>query len=162
MSHRFCNHYSLTMILFCTSTATLAADVQRSEPNGQAHTAVLGELSQRSGLPEAELNSLLADCNANQQSIYFCAWRDQIAADKAFGRALSDKQQKNLQCKTSMETKVANWKKSRDLSCEKSATQEWGEGSMKPTAQAICVTVETVRMTKRLEHMKECEFKSHE
>jgi len=149
----------LTLITIFASAATIAADVQGVGTNTQERTAVLSELSQRSSLPEAELNKLLADCNANQQSMYFCAWRDQIAAVRTFEQALNDKQQKLSQCKTSLETKVASWMKSRDQSCEKSATQEWGEGSMKPTAQAICVTAETMRMTKKLENMAGCEFK---
>lgn len=149
----------LTLFFCCAPALTIAADVQRAGPVAQERAAVLEDLSQRSGLPKAELSSLLADCNANQQNMHFCAWRDQIAADKAFGRALADKQQKTPQCKTSMDTKVASWVKSRDHSCEKSAMTEWGEGSMRSTAQAICVTAETVRMTKRLEHMNECKFK---
>ena len=147
-----------TIILCCVITANIAADGQRTGPDIQERAAVLGELSQRSGLPDVELSNLLADCNANQQSMYFCAWRDQIAAARAFGRALADKQQKMPQCKTAIESKVANWTRSRDQSCDKSATKEWGEGSMKPTAQAICVTAETMRMTKRLERMNGCKF----
>ena len=149
----------LALFFCCVSALTIAADVQRVGPVAQERAAVLEDLSQRSGLPKAELSSLLADCNANQQSMHFCAWRDQIAADKAFGRALADKQQKMPQCKTSMEAKAASWVKSRDQTCEQSVTKEWGEGSMRSTAQAICVTAETVRRTKRLEHMNECEFK---
>ena len=149
----------LTIILCCATASTIAADVQRVGPDVQERAAVLGELSQRSGLPDIELSNLLADCNANQQSMYFCAWRDQIAADRAFGRILADKQQKMPQCKTSIESKVASWTRSRDQSCDKSATKEWGGGSMKPTAQALCVTAETVRMTKRLERMNGCKFR---
>ncbi len=143
----------LTLIFCCATTATIATEVQRVGTDAQEHAAVLGEISQRSGLPDVELSSLLADCTANQQSMYFCAWRDQIVADRAFAQALADKQRKMPQCKSSIEKNVASWIKSRDQSCAKSAMQEWGEGSMRPTAQAICVTAETVRMTKRLEHI---------
>lgn len=149
----------LAIILCCVPALTIATDVQRVSPAVQERAVVLDELSQRSGLPVAEVGNLLADCHANQQSMHFCAWRDQIAADRIFGRALAEKLQKMPQCKTSMEAKMASWKKERDQSCEKSATQEWGEGSMKPTAQAICVTSETVRMTKQLEKINACEFK---
>ena len=151
--------FFLTIILCCIPALTIATDVQRVGPAAQERAAVLGELSQRSGLPVAEVSNLLADCHANQQSMYFCAWRDQIAADRIFGRTLADKLQKMPQCKTSMKAKIASWAKKRDQSCKKSATQEWGEGSMKPTAQAICVTTETMRMTKQLGNMNACEFK---
>ena len=149
----------LAVILCCVPALTIATDVQRVSPAVQERAVVLDELSQRSGLPVAEVGNLLADCHANQQSMYFCAWRDQIAADRIFWRTLAEKLQKMPQCKTSMEAKIASWAKTRDRSCEKSAMQEWGEGSMKPTAQAICVTAETVRMTKRLGDVNVCEFK---
>jgi uncharacterized protein YecT (DUF1311 family) len=146
-------------ILCCATAVIFASEVLSTDTPAQERAAIMGELSQRSGLSDAELSSLLANCNANQQSMYFCAWRDQIAASRNFARVLADKLQKMPQCKKTMETKVASWMKSRDQSCEKSATQEWGEGSMKPTAQTICVTAETVRMTTRLEHLNGCEFK---
>jgi len=146
----------LIMILCCATASTIAADVQRIGPDTQERAAVLDELSQRSGLRDVELSSLLANCSANQQSMYFCAWRDQISADRTFRQILADKLQKIPQCKTPVEYKVARWVRSRDQSCDKSATKEWGEGSMKPTAQALCVTAETVKMTKRLERMNGC------
>ncbi|WP_249746041.1 lysozyme inhibitor LprI family protein [Burkholderia sp. LAS2] len=42
------------------------------------------------------------------------------------------------------------WKKARDTSCEKSARHAWGDGSMRPAAQAICATAATKEMVKRL------------
>jgi len=149
----------LMMVLCCATASAIASDGQRIGPDNQERAAVLDELSQRSGLPDVELNGLLADCNANQQSMYFCAWRDQITADRALRRVLAGKQQKMPQCKTYIESKVASWARSRDQSCDKSATKEWGEGSMKPTAQVLCVTAETVRMTKRLERMNGCKLR---
>jgi len=149
----------LTIILCCATASTIAANVQGVSPDAQERAAVFGELSQRSGLPDIELSSLLSDCNANQQSMYFCAWRDQIAADRVFGRVLAEKHQKMPQCKTSIQSKVASWARSRDKSCDQSATKEWGEGSMKPTAQVLCVTAETMRMTKRLERMNGCKLR---
>ena len=149
----------LVIILCCVPALTIATDVPRGSADAEERAAVLGEISQRSGLSAMEVSNLLADCHANQQSTYFCAWRDQIAADRKFGRALADKLQKMPQCKTSLEAETASWKKIRDLSCEKSATQEWGAGSMKPTAQVICVTTETVRMTQQLGSMNGCEIK---
>ncbi|WP_155033630.1 lysozyme inhibitor LprI family protein, partial [Burkholderia pseudomallei] len=52
--------------------------------------------------------------------------------------------------KAALEAKVAKWKKARDASCEKSARKEWGDGSMRPAAQAICATAATKKMTKKL------------
>lgn len=146
----------LTLFLSCVSACTMAGDKPPIDPALPEHAAVMSELSQRSGLPETQLNQLLAQCNATQQSMYFCAWRDQIAAERTLRRTLEDKQRKTPQCKTRIERQIASWTKSRDQSCEKSAIKEWGDGSMKPTAQAICVTAATVRMTERLERMDGC------
>ncbi len=149
----------LIMLLCCVTDVTIAVDVQQISSDTQEFAAVISELSQRSGLQDAELSGLLANCNANQQSMYFCAWRDQISADRAFSRTLVNKLKKMPQCKAPIEHKIASWKQSRDQSCDNSTTKEWGEGSMKATAQAICVTAETKQMIKRLEHMKRCNLR---
>jgi len=145
------------IVFLCGLTiSAVAIGVEHLDANTQKTAAVLAELSQKSGLPEADLNDLLADCHANQQSMYFCAWRDQIAADKKLRRALTEKKQKIPACKNFLESKIAAWIRFRDQSCDKSTRKEWGEGSMRPTARAICVTKETARMTKRLERIHTC------
>lgn len=130
---------------------------ERVPQNSAAEKAgVLHELSRRSGLPGAELGSLLEDCNKNQQSLFFCAWRDQIAAEQALNSMLNDKQHNFPQCAAYFQSSVTSWKKAGDLACEKSARKEWGEGSMGPTAQAVCLTQEIMKMGKRLQVMKGC------
>ncbi len=83
------------------------------------------EIAVRSGLPASEVNALLSDCDSNQTSMNFCAWRD-------------------------LDAQIAKWKRARDASCEKSTRNAWGDGSMRPAAQAICATEATKKMTKRL------------
>ncbi|MBK7662175.1 MAG: DUF1311 domain-containing protein [Sterolibacteriaceae bacterium] len=107
-------------------------------------------------MPESELKDFLADCNANQQSMYFCAWRDQIVAQRVFERLLADKMQSMPACKSALESRAADWARSRDRSCARSALKQWGDGSMRRTAQIICVTGETARMTKRIQRMRGC------
>lgn len=105
-------------------------------------------LSQRSGLPIKEITALLADCDANQTSMNFCAWRDQIMAEQELEHLIAQKSAGSDRCKLKIEHKINAWKKHRDSSCRRSAEKEWGSGSMLPTAIAICITAETKRMIK--------------
>jgi uncharacterized protein YecT (DUF1311 family) len=147
-------------VLLCgvaCSTAIAAADPQ-GDPAVQETAAVVSELSERSKIPESELNTLLADCNASQQSMYFCAWRDLISADRTFKQALADQKQAHPECKAALETNVATWERLRDRSCDRSAKKQYGEGSMAPTAKLLCVTTETTRKTMVLERSRGCRF----
>ena len=146
----------LTLILCVATTSTIATEATHVDPLTQQRTAVLVELSQRSGLSGSELAKILSDCNGTQQSLYFCAWRDQIGSTLALQRVLSDKHLKFPTCKAFMNSKVESWTSSRDRSCARSAKKEFGEGSMKPTAQAMCVTAGIIKMTKLLERLNGC------
>ncbi|WGS42929.1 lysozyme inhibitor LprI family protein [Burkholderia sp. JSH-S8] len=108
------------------------------------------EISARSGLPASEVNALLADCDSNQTSMNFCAWRDQLVAERELQQVVDRQISEHPERKAALEAKVAKWKKARDASCEKSARKEWGDGSMRPAAQAICATAATKKMAKRL------------
>ncbi|KUZ74714.1 hypothetical protein WI36_14780 [Burkholderia ubonensis] len=108
------------------------------------------EISARSGLPASEVSALLADCESNQTSMNFCAWRDQIVAERELQHVVDRQVSEHPERKAALDAKIAKWKKARDASCEKSARKEWGEGSMRPAAQAICATASTKKMTKRL------------
>ncbi|WP_431819684.1 lysozyme inhibitor LprI family protein [Burkholderia sp. F1] len=108
------------------------------------------EISARSGLPASEVNALLANCDSNQASMNFCAWRDQIVAERELRQVVDQQITEHPKRKAALEAKVAKWKKARDASCEKSARKEWGDGSMRPAAQAICATASTKIMTKKL------------
>ncbi|KVT77573.1 hypothetical protein WK56_00695 [Burkholderia ubonensis] len=108
------------------------------------------EISARSGLPASEVSALLADCDSNQTSMNFCAWRDQIVAERELQQVVDQQVSEHPERKAALEAKIAKWKKARDASCEKSARKEWGEGSMRAAARAICATASTKKMTKRL------------
>ena len=146
----------LTLILCVVTTSASATEATHVDPLTQERTAVLVELSQRSGLSGSELAKILSDCNGTQQSLYFCAWRDQIGSTLALQRVLSDKHLKFPACKAFMNSRIESWTSSRDRFCARSAKKEFGEGSMKPTAQAMCVTAETIKMTTRLERLNGC------
>jgi len=108
------------------------------------------EISARSGLPVSDVNALLANCDSTQSSMNFCAWRDQIVAERELQRVVEQQANAHPERKTALETRIARWKKARDASCEKSSRQQWDGGSMRPAAQAICATAATRKMTKKL------------
>jgi hypothetical protein len=73
----------LTLALAC-STA-LAATVDPADV-----------ISRQSGLPVGEMRNMLKDCDANQMSLIFCAWRDRVVAEQRLQDAIDDKVEKSL------------------------------------------------------------------
>ncbi|WP_242540457.1 lysozyme inhibitor LprI family protein [Trinickia mobilis] len=112
------------------------------------------ELAARSGLPASEVGALLSNCDADQTSMNFCAWRDQIVAEQELQRIVDQKSAASPDCGVTLKKKITAWKKNRDSSCKKSADREWHGGSMLPAAIAICATAETKRMTKAIRAKK--------
>ena len=90
------------------------------------------EISARSGLPASEVSALLANCDSNQTSMNFCAWRDQIVAERELQQVIEQRKRERPEQKAPLDARIAKWKKARDASCEKSARTEWGDGSMRP------------------------------
>jgi hypothetical protein len=136
----------LFVVLF-TAVSAASASVSYVPPAGE----VLTELSRRSNLPEADLQQSLANCDANQMNTNLCAYRDQVAADLMLKHAIAAKQ---AQRADAINEKIAKWEKKRDAACAKSAAHEFGEGAMKPTAQAMCVAAETKKMIRWVESQK--------
>ena len=108
------------------------------------------EISARSGLPASEVTALLDNCDSSQTSMNFCAWRDQIVAERELQQVVDKQVSEHPERKASLEARISKWKKARDMSCEKSARKEWGDGSMLPAARAICAAASTKKMTKKL------------
>ncbi|WP_081083312.1 lysozyme inhibitor LprI family protein [Burkholderia anthina] len=108
------------------------------------------EISARSGLPASEVTALLNHCASSQTGMNFCAWRDQIVAERGLQHVIDKKVRAHPERKTSLEARISKWKKARDASCERSARKDWGGGSMLPAAVAICATASTKKMTKTL------------
>ncbi|NKI70225.1 DUF1311 domain-containing protein [Collimonas pratensis] len=128
----------LFVILFATVSAANAS-TSYVPPAGE----VLTELSRRSNFPEADLQQSLAKCDANQMNTNLRAYSDQVTADLTLKHVIAGKQ---AQRADAINEKIAKWEKKRDAACAKSAAREFGEGSMRPTAQAMCVTAETKKM----------------
>lgn len=129
----------LLSLLACLSVSTATA--------AQSLTEVL---AQRSGLRASEVSSLLASCDANQTSMTFCAWRDQLVAERALLRLIDEKRTASPSCAATLTQKVAAWQKQRDTSCRESAKKQWGNGSMMSAAVAMCERDRTKQMTQSL------------
>jgi hypothetical protein len=111
-------------------------------------------LSERSKLPASEVGALLADCGANQTSMNFCSWRDQLVAEHELQVLVDEKGAASATCKSSLDAAISTWRKRRDASCEKTAQKQYAGGSMLPAAEAICSTAETQRMIKKVRAKK--------
>jgi hypothetical protein len=135
-----------------------ATHAQASAASAEAPTAreVMSALSERSQLPEEELRRLTADCAADQQSMYFCAYRDLVSAELVLRRIVAEKQHRFPACQAGTEARVARWKQKRDNSCAQSAAREWGGGSMEPTARNTCLAYSTGRMAEQMQRMNAC------
>ncbi|MBN3803118.1 DUF1311 domain-containing protein [Paraburkholderia sp. Ac-20336] len=114
----------------------------------------VSEIATRSGLPASEVGAALSHCDDNQTNMNFCAWRDQIVAEQKLAHIVDATAGSSTACKAVLERKIAAWKKRRDTQCEKSASHEWGGGSMLPTAIAMCKTAATERMSKTIQSEK--------
>jgi uncharacterized protein YecT (DUF1311 family) len=112
--------------------------------------APVNEIANRSGLPASEVAAALSNCEANQTSMNLCAWRDQIVAEQKLEHAVDAIAGSSTTCRKTLERKIAAWKKRRDANCTRSASDEWGNGSMLPTAVSMCKTAETERMRKAI------------
>lgn len=121
---------NLLAVLFFGVAASAAA-VSKYTP---AEAEVLAELSSRSKIPESELRQIISNCDANQQAMNLCAFRDLVVADIVLKHGL------------------AVWKKNRDVACEKQAEHAWHDGSMKPTVRATCVALATKKMIRVIEN----------
>ncbi len=139
---------------------SLCASVRAQPPERSVETPsaqeVLSALSRRSQLPEDELRHLTADCAADQQRMYFCAYRDVVAAELTLDRAVADKARGRPGCKGAIDAKVERWKAARDRACTKSAAREWGGGSMEPTARNTCLAERTGRMVRQVQRLNRC------
>lgn len=107
-------------------------------------------LAQRSGLTPPEVASLLSSCDANPTSMRFCAWRDQLIAERRLQQLIEEKRTASPKCAAALAQKLAAWQKRRDQTCKQSAIRQWGDGSMLSAAEAMCQTDRTKQMTQSL------------
>ncbi|TAM52568.1 MAG: DUF1311 domain-containing protein [Paraburkholderia sp.] len=127
--------------------ALVSASVAVRAASGSTLTEILAE---RSGLTSQEVASLLASCDANPTSMRFCAWRDQLIAERRLEQLIDEKRTASPQCAAALARKLAAWQKRRDQTCKQSAHQQWGSGSMLSAAEAMCQTDRTKQMTQSI------------
>ncbi len=142
----------LVMLLLCSVTGGASGNVSSVPTSNE----ILSALSARTHIPKAELQTSLSHCDADQQSMTICAYRDFEAADLKLKRLVAEKEVSLPACKGFIENKVMRWKKMRDQGCAKSAAKDYDQGSIQPMAQAICATVETKKMRRRINAIKQC------
>lgn len=112
-----------------------------------AAQTLTAELAERTGMRPSEVTALLAACDASPTSMRFCAWRDQLAAERTLAHTIDDKRSSSPKCAAALEQKVAAWRKRRDAMCRESAERLWGAGPMLSAATAMCATDRTKQMT---------------
>jgi hypothetical protein len=100
--------------------------------------SVIPSISAASGLPEAEIAALLADCAANQQAAYFCAWREQLQAERSLDAALAQRSQASPDCGKRLASEATHWKTQVQRRCRRSAEREWDGGSAQRRAELAC------------------------
>lgn len=147
-----------TLVFFALLVAPTLANSADTSPSS---AEILQTLSQRSGLPESDLTSLLSDCQATQQSIYFCAYRDTVAAELTLSREINAAKFRLPRCKQQIDGWVPEWKIRRDRQCKKQAAREYGEGTLAPTAALLCMTAETEAMSRRIRTADTCSKLPH-
>lgn len=117
---------------------------------------VLREVARRSGLPEAEVQGLVANCDRDQQSLYFCAFKDFVARDLLLQSTAAEKQRQLPACEAELHQKLTEREQARDETCQRSAAEEYDEGSMKPQAQATCAASATQALIDRVQAVNDC------
>ena len=148
------NFRSLLALSFALSVLTAGASAGPADVDEA--DAAFNEVLQRSGLPSAELKLFLADCDASQQSMLFCAWRDQVLAERGLSRTLTGQQLEWPACGRALDRAATSWRRARDHYCARSAAKSFGGGSMQQTEQTSCVGDLTARVSKRLSRAQTC------
>jgi uncharacterized protein YecT (DUF1311 family) len=128
------------LLLAVLSVSAVAASAQ----------TLTDELANRSGKSPAQVTTLLASCDANQTSMKFCAWRDELAAERTLLRLIERKRAASPKCGAKLAKTVAAWRKRRDETCRRSAAEQWGDGPMLSAAVAMCATDRTKQMVRML------------
>jgi len=147
----------MRLTAFVIALSCVAGSIVESSAKASPTAAdVTTELSRRSGIPEAELSGLLADCDANQQSMNLCAHRDLVASELSLKESVRAKLEQFPMCKSAIETRLARFEKNRDAGCTRSAEKAYGKGSMQPLARAQCAKAETDRMSEQLSRYPGC------
>lgn len=154
--------FALVALAGLTATACTTPPLkQRSAAENPSTQEVLSETARRSGLSESELRDLVANCDLNQQTLYFCAFRDFVARDLQLEHARAEKEGQLPLCGAEIGRRLAALARARDEKCQSAADEEAGEGSMNLQARAVCASSMTEHLIQRLEGLSSCSDLSH-
>ncbi|HEX5487466.1 MAG TPA: lysozyme inhibitor LprI family protein, partial [Limnobacter sp.] len=121
-----------------------------------ASDASLQELSIRSGLSRDQLQEFVSACDSNQLSMYFCAWNSEIASEQELNQVVTDKLRNRPKCQSAVTALSKQWLSAESKRCEKASKQEWGDGSMQPTAHATCLDSAVREIVAALKNQNNC------
>jgi hypothetical protein len=144
---------ALVRLLGRTAALALCCAAASAQPTPKS---AVPELSAASGLPEAEITALLADCAANQQAQYFCAWRDRLEAEHKLDAALRLRSQASPECGKRLAGEAPRWKRQVQRHCQATAAKAWGGGSMQRTAELACAANAVERAAAELPSEQSC------
>lgn len=114
-------------------------------------TDVVKELSHRTGMSVAELNSLLSHCESTQLSMNMCAYRDLVAVEIKMNQQLQESSSRlNPADRQALAKEQASWSSRQRAKCNTLANREVGQGSMRPLVYGNCMSAATKARTKQL------------
>jgi hypothetical protein len=117
---------------------------------------VLQSLSERSGRAPQELQQFLADCDADQQAMYFCAYRDVVAADLRLQHAAAARDARFPRCAADLSKLLREREAKRNRGCEASNARSRADRSLAPTPVLLCVRHDIDTTAKRVESLPPC------
>jgi hypothetical protein len=138
------------------SLTLMACAANHSASLSPAPNEVLSEVSRRSGISKTELERLTAKCDADQQTMYFCAFRDLVEVDMRLDRVAADHIRRYPECKDLIAARLRDLRQGRDAACATSAQEEFGSGSMAQTARATCASSATKPMIESIAALNRC------
>ena len=136
--------------------AILASGDCNAAPSSTSMREAALQVARRSGLSQDELRIMFADCSANQQTITFCAWRDQVAAEIDLQKTLSRVKAQSPVCGNRLARKASLWKRRRDSLCNDDAAKEFGGGSNEAAARSQCAASMTLDYAQQIRKHPSC------
>ncbi|MET0390202.1 MAG: hypothetical protein ABW321_29795 [Polyangiales bacterium] len=141
--------------LLLTGSACATAPELR-DPQPPAADEVLAELARRSTLPESELHAMLADCGADDQHLYVCAFQAFVAKDIVWKRLVAERIWAMPACSVLIESRVARLERMRGEACHRTAEDAQVEGTIAAAMEASCAADTTNTMIGELSRITHC------
>lgn len=147
---------SIRIALFVALISCVASKDNAAKPTTLNHDAAMYEIVIRSRLTPDVVRDILSDCAANQQSITFCAWRDQIEAEATLSNKVSVAVARFPFCGDSLNRSISLWRKRRDSLCKVDAAKEYGGGSNESAAFSQCAASMTNAYARQIYSSRPC------